>query len=82
MQVNFSETINLLSAPKTASAICSLYKNLQVFNYYTKLHEKSFFLLINDVHDKTLQKGKTDINLLLCYNFAFVLHENALVSCQ
>ena len=36
VQVNFSKTINLLSAPKLASAICSLYKNL---------HEKSFFYL-------------------------------------
>ena len=66
-----------------ASAICSLYKNLQEFNYLLyQIAWEIIFLLINDVHDKTLQKGKTDINLLSCYNFAFVLHENALVSCQ
>ena len=49
--------------------------------------------LVNNVHDKTSQEGKTDekfetmdmffvictcvITLHLCYNFALVLHENA-----
>ena len=54
--------------------------------------------LVNNVHDKTSQEGRTDENfetmdmffvictcviiLHLCYNFALVLHENALVITQ
>ena len=45
-------------------------------------------ILINNLYEKTSQKGKTDEilkrtcairNLHSCNNFAFVLHENALV---
>ena len=44
-------------------------------------------LLVNNVHGKTSQKVKTDnvraiCRLHLCYNFALVLQENALLFSQ
>ena len=45
------------------------------------------FLVVNDLHEKVSQKGKTDEilitrNLHSCYNCALVCHENTLVFSQ
>ena len=81
MQVDFSKTTklqNYFQSPLQQVQFV-VFTKIFVFNYYTKLHEKIIFLLINNVHDKTI---KTEINLYLCYNFALELHENALVFSQ
>ena len=49
-QVNFSKT-NKIARARRASAICGLWKNLQVL-IYSKLHEKVMWLRINNIREK------------------------------
>ena len=39
-------------------------------------------LLVNNVHEKTPSKVKTDDILKMCYNYALTLYENALLLSQ
>ena len=81
MQVDFSKTTklqNYFQSPLQQVQFV-VFTKIFVFNYYTKLHEKSFFYLSIMYMTKLI---KTEINLYLCYNFALELHENALVFSQ
>ena len=86
-QVNFSEKKNCTTP--WVSAICSLWK-LQLL-IYTKLQEKSYYYMfimyIRKQHRilrqiKFWKCGCAICNLLLCYSFALVLHENVLIFSQ
>ena len=58
--------------------------------YWHHIAQEIILLLVNNTHEKTSQIVKTNMNLTahaicnlhLCYNFALMLHENALVFSQ
>ena len=87
-RVNFSKRVKLHeSLGQVQSAVLEKFTTA----YYTKLHIKScyYFLIVymKEHHEgqrqtKCLERARAICNLRSCYNFAFVLHENALVFSQ
>ena len=91
MQISTSKFFkdNKIAQALRKSEICGLWKFISA--YHTKLREKSsYYLLIMYMKNIAVNQDRHNFlkhvcricNLQLCYNFALMLHENALIFSQ
>ena len=69
--LNFSKTTKLISKPIGQVQFVVFLKIYKLV--LTTANCMRNLLLVNNVHDKTSQRVKSDVNLHTCYNFALVL---------